>query len=169
MPEKTWEDVWIVERDICHLYHRLAEFAGIDGDQPYTLLYNMPYWEFFDLHVYNFPRHESDFVRDGCLVMLLAMCWDVLDGSGDFLLSQASACVDAVLKIVPCTESEEKLVHTVLLALEAVRNDLPVNDELRCLSVWVNQEYVLGYFKAMADELILTHNYAKSTFISKQS
>ena len=161
MSEPDWEQIWKVERDICFLYHELSEYPGIEGDLAYGLIYTLPYWDFLNLSVRRMPDEERCFIRDGCLVMLLAMAWDVLDGSGSYLLNHLGFCQQAVESVEVDNEKTEQLVQTVKTALKAVEMDSQGNGRLEGpplrhlidLSVWVNREYVGGYFKQKANEM----------------
>lgn len=161
MSEPDWEQIWRVERDICFLYHELSEYPGIVGDLAYGAIYTPPYWDFLNLNVRQMPDEERCFIRDGCLVMLLAMAWDVLDGSGSYLLNHLSLCHQAVEAVEGDDEKTEQLVQTVETALKAVEMNsqggkwlegLPLR-HLENLSIWVNQEYVGGYFKQKASRM----------------
>ena len=165
MNEPAWDQIWQVERDICYLYHELSEYSGIMGDLAYGSVYAQPYWEFLDLNVWQMPEEERCFIRDGCLVMLLAMAWDVIDGSGSYLMKHLSPCQQAVAVIEAENENTKRLVETVMIALEAVEKGSQGGESLRGaplwhlenLSVWVNREIVGGYFQQKAAELSKLH------------
>ncbi len=83
-PDKTdWHAVQIIERDICLLYHQLADYSFIMGDLYYGDIYSLPYWEY--LSASHLEPERQAFIRNGCLVMLYAMASEVLDGSGSYL------------------------------------------------------------------------------------
>ncbi len=79
----NWTEIQLVERDICLLYHQLADYSYIMGDLYYGDVFSLPYWEY--LHVEELAPDRQRFVCDGCLVMLYAMAVEVLDGSGTYL------------------------------------------------------------------------------------
>ena len=139
-----------VERDICLLYHQLASYSYIMGDLYYGSVFGLPYWEYLD-----FPGLDSadrDFVRDGCLVMILAMAWDQIDGSGAYINPHIAACRGAVARILCEDEDTQKLVHTVSLALNAAEQGGAEIRELQELSTWAHNRYVRGYFCRAAQE-----------------
>lgn len=142
-----WVKIQQIERDICLLYHQLAEYSYIMGDLYYGSVFALPYWEFLDLD--NLEQDEKDFIRDGCLVMILAMAWDFIDGSGSYINPYISACQKAISKVIPFDEKTEKLIHTVKLAIDTVDQEEPEPDELGELSSWGYKEYVEGYFRKM--------------------
>lgn len=134
-----------VERDICLLYKQLAEYTYIMGDLYYGDVFNLPYWDYLNLDLPDSER--EDFVRDGCLVMILAMAWEFIDGAGNYIQFRFSACHNAVSKIIILDEKMDKLVRTVKLALETVEQEAAESDELIELSSWVHKVYVEGYFR----------------------
>jgi len=142
-----WTNIWEVERDICCLYHELSEVRGIIGDLAFGSLYTLSYWEFLDLSAFQMPETERRFIREGCLVFILAMAWDVIDGSGSYLLDKIGQCQQAVNDLIAIDDKERQLIFTVNLALATVENNAGSSDELEQLSVWVNQIYVCGYFE----------------------
>jgi hypothetical protein len=95
---------------------------------------------------------QRKFIRDGCLVMILAMCWDVIDGSGVYLTKYLNECGLAVSLVKPDDERTVKLLETVTMALMAVAGGGRESDELLELSSWVHKTYVRGYFSAIAQE-----------------
>jgi hypothetical protein len=152
-----WEVIWQVERDICFLYHELAESPGIMGDVAYGSLYTLPYWEFLDVRTEGLPEPERRFIRDGCLVMLLAMAWDMIDRSGTYLAPYLERCHRAVAELQAEDAKTQDLVRTVTLALETARSGQHAGRELEELSVWANREYVAGYFRDMAAATTAAH------------
>ncbi len=67
-PEVDWVAVQEVERDICLLYHQLADYSYIMGDLYYGNVYALPYWEY--LCVPGLDESQQEFIREGCLVMI---------------------------------------------------------------------------------------------------
>jgi hypothetical protein len=110
MNEPDWDQICKVERDICYLYHELSEYSGIMGDLAFGCLYTLPHWEFLHLNVRQMPEEQRCFIREGCLVMLLAMAWDVLDGSGSYLIKHFSPCQQAVAAIEAHNASLTKML-----------------------------------------------------------
>lgn len=157
MNEHNWDTFWKVERDICFLYHELSEYPGIMGDLAYASIYNLPYWEFLDLRDLNMADEFRCFIRDGCLVMILAMSWDIMDGSGTQLKDKLDSCRNAVDALEAEDERTAKLIRVVRLALDMAEQGRPANEEIEALSVWVNYEYVHGYFRRMAIETQAKH------------
>jgi hypothetical protein len=135
-----------VQRDICFLYHEQADYSYIMGDLSYTTLYQLPYWNFLDSP--GIDKADHDFIRDGCLVMMLAMAWDEIDGSGVYISSHLTECRDAIAGLICDDEDLERLARIVKLALDAVEGaDIQV---LREESEWVHRRYVRGYFQQVA-------------------
>lgn len=143
-----WELKQFIERDICLLYHQLASYSFIMGDLYFGSVFGLPYWEYLD-----FPGLEiadRDFVRDGCLVMILAMAWDLIDGSGAYIKPHIPACLEALACLVIENEDTGKLARVVRLALVVAEQGGPETQELRELSGWVHRRFVREYFRRAA-------------------
>ncbi len=149
-----WVAVRKVERDICLLYHQHSKYRYIMGDLYYGSVDELHYWDYLDLD--GVDQLEREFVRDGCLVMMLAMCWDQIDGSGYYIGQHIPACRAALLGLIPYDADAEKLMRTVGLALDLVENGAPVTEELGDLSGWVHEKFVKGYFREIAREFHAT-------------
>ena len=144
-----WVLVQQVERDICLLYHQLAEYSFIMGDLYYGNVYALPYWNFLDTP--GLPDEKHEFIRTGCLVMILAMAWDEIDGSGTYLAKFAKPCTEALRRFEAADESSKRLLAIVRDAvIAAAEGNCP--DDLFARSVWVHETFVRGYFKEIARE-----------------
>ena len=171
---EDWAEVQEIERDILLLYHQLTEYETIMGDLYYGTVYRLPYWEY--VNPAGLEGEQQRLVREGCLVMILAMAWDRIDGSGAYIDEHIDAC-RAGIATVKCDDADMKqLVNTVQNALdlaERARREsqdrlqggaqggekeqrtrcesvIPEEDELVRLSRWVHQRYVRGYYQEMA-------------------
>jgi hypothetical protein len=139
-----------VERDICLLYHQLADYAYIMGDLYYGSVFGLPYWEYLDFP--GLDEADRNFLRDGCLVMILAMAWDQIDGSGAYLGPHIPACRAAIERLICEDEDGEKLARTVRLALDVAEQGGTETPELLELSSWAHHRYVRGYFRQIAQD-----------------
>ncbi len=103
--------------------------------------------------------YEEDrrFIRDGCLVMLLAMAWDVLDGSGTYLLPYLDLCRQAITQLEGKDEKTARLTQAVNHALEAIKQGQRGSYEMDLQDVWVNREYVHRYFRQKSEEMAALH------------
>lgn len=150
LPDKSdvdWVLVQRVERDISLLYHQLAEYSFIMGDLYYGDVYALPYWNFLDTP--GLPEDKQAFICNGCLIMILAMAWDEIDGSGDYLTKFAKPCAEALGRLEAVDESSERLLAIVRDAVTAaVEGSCP--KDLFSRSVWVHETFVRGYFKQIA-------------------
>jgi hypothetical protein len=120
------------------------------GDLYYGSVFALPYWEF--LNISGVDPMDQEFIRDGCLVMILAMAWDQIDGSGAYINDKIAACEAALAKIKTTDERTQKLIRTVRQALEIAQQEKPRTEELEELSMWVHKEYVEGYFRRIVEE-----------------
>ncbi len=139
-----------VERDICLLYHQLADYSYIMGDLDFGTVFNLPYWNYLD--VPDIEPVRQRFLREGCLVMILTMAWDLLDGSGVWFSLYRSICKKAVGNLVPENDRMSKLIHTVKMALDYAENGQEVSRELAESSQWVHREFIIGYFRQMVQK-----------------
>ena len=89
--------------------------------------------------------------------MILAMSWDLMDGSGSHLKGKIDLCRQAISALEAEDEKTAKLIRVVRLALDMAERGQRRNEEIGELSVWVNYEYVHGYFRRMADETQAEH------------
>jgi len=146
---RDWVLVQKVERDICLLYRQLAGYSYIMGDLYYGTVYELPYWNYLDLR--DVDEDDRRFLRDGCLVMILAMAWDMVDGSGAYLAPHIAVCRSALEALPVEDERTAKLVHAVREALESAEAGA-ASPELDALSSWAHEEFVKGYFRSVAQE-----------------
>jgi hypothetical protein len=139
-----------VERDICLLYHQLANYSYIMGDLYWGSVFGLPYWEYLDWR--GLDDSDRMFIRDGCLVMLLTAAWEQIDGAGSFINQHIPACRAAIARVEVDTPETEKLLRAVRLALDAAATGSESGCELDELSAWVHVHYVRGYFDRTATE-----------------
>jgi Ankyrin repeats (3 copies) len=137
------------ERDICFLYHRQAEYSYIMGDLPFDKLLTLPYWEYVASPDVGDPSDNVDrtFLRDGCLVMILAMAQKDLEDGEACIGPHVAECRAALARLAVEDECTAKLVRTVRLALDLVERSDGDLRELRELTAWVHEHYVRGYFR----------------------
>ena len=147
-----WVQIQLVERDICLLYHQLADYSYVMADLYYGSVFALPYWEYLD--VAGVPDSQRDFLRDGCLVMIFAMALEVIDGSGAYLTmdrARLSSVKEAVAKLQGLDEQRELLVGHVRRAVEGASNPTPELElEASTASVWIHEKFVRPYFETRA-------------------
>ncbi|MCP3961419.1 MAG: hypothetical protein GY719_26540 [bacterium] len=157
--EIDWSAIQRVERDICLLYHQLADYSYIMGDLYYGDVFNLPYWEYLD---FQGPEPEQqEFIRSGCLVMLYAMASEVLDGSGAYLtmdrdrFSGARASVESLRELDGDTGRLAAVVRAAL-RLVGQEGDLrcssPEVQEIEAESTWIHERFVREYFNRRTHE-----------------
>ena len=73
----------------------------------------------------------------------------IIDGSGSYLRDKISLCHEAIKQIEPDNESTKKLIFTVDWALDATEGKRYPDLDFERLAVWVNDEYIQGYFRRM--------------------
>ncbi len=146
----TWTEIQYVQRDICFLYHELAKYSYIMGDLAFGALYTLPYWDF--LSVTGIDAPTAAFVRDGCLVMLLALAWEIIDQAGNGLpVEKRALCQAAITELRAHDQQTGRLIAAVQHALAlASSDDVRQADLLKHVTVesdWVHVTYVRGYFE----------------------
>ena len=102
----AWDEVWLIERDICYLYYELSEFPTVDADRAFTLLYRLPYWEYL---TGDLPETKRVFLQQGCLVMIFTMALDLLEGSGSYLKDKLDLCWHGLQGFVAANNDDRKL------------------------------------------------------------
>ena len=145
-----WVKVQEIERDICLLYHQLSDYSYIMGDLYWGSVYQLPYWEYLDLQWLD--DEKRIFIRDGCLVMILTMLWEMLDDAGSFIEPNLKVCQEAVSQLKMEDSKSTTLLKAVKMALDCAVSNTSIPKELSELSIWVHREYVMGYFQKMAEE-----------------
>ncbi len=139
-----------VEADICLLFHQLADYSYIMGDLYYGDVFSLPYWEFLDMK--GIDEVDRRFIRDGCLVMILAMCSEYIDQTGTYIHNYLEICQRRLSCIAPGDEKSARLLTAVALALQTAQDGKAESKELTESMAWVHREYVLGYFRRKVHE-----------------
>lgn len=67
-------------RDICYLFHELADYRHIMGDLDYANDYALPYWTLINRVDTGMP--DDRIIRSGILILFMAMLHDYFDGGG---------------------------------------------------------------------------------------
>lgn len=143
-----WAEVQELERDVLLLYHQLSEYSNIMGDLYYGDVFALPYWEY--LNPTGLDPERGEFIQQGCLVMLLAMAWDRIDGSGDYLDKHREAIHERLRACLPLSAQSERVLAHVRAAVAAPESPAPEPRGLREESGWVHQAVVRGYFAKKA-------------------
>jgi hypothetical protein len=137
-------DLKQIEKDICFLYHELTEYYGMTGDLDYHTFYNKKYWTYIDVDT-------DPFILHGCLILVLSMIWDYLDG-GNYIEDKIVYYKNALKTLYGQSEDELRLIKTVnngldiIVAKKKQRDDQFGND-----SFWAFETFVMGYFEEKAD------------------
>jgi hypothetical protein len=140
-----------LERDICLLFHHLAQYSYIIGDLSFGTIFALPYWEYIDSPDLDDQSVavERTFIRDGCLVMILAMAQNDIEDGEVCVGPHLAECRAAVTGLAVTDEQTAKLIRTVQMALDLAEQGSGDLRELRELTAWVHEHYVRGYFRRM--------------------
>ena len=154
-----WCTIQMFERDICLLYHQLADYSYIMGDLYYGDVFSLPYWEYLNLKALEDDRQR--FIRNGCLIILYAMASEVLDGSGAYLTMDRDRyqAAKSALKDLPSFDPDTNLL------IDAVKNSFKLIDEKRgsweetpevqeviAASSWIHEKFIRQYFIERSNE-----------------
>lgn len=134
-----------IERDICLLYKQLSECSYLMGDLYFGDVYALPYWDYF-----SFPGLgpvDEKFIRESCLVMVLTMAWEVIDGGGSYLHPYLAVCRQRTSALPVVDERTTKLCKAVELALTAAESGEAASPVLVELSSWAHSAIVRAYFR----------------------
>lgn len=150
-----------IEKDICLLYHQTAEYSWLMDDLYYGSVFALPYWEFLNFQGLN--DDERIFIRDGCLVMILAMCMECIGGSGAYIHDEIETCQRSISFLTPEDENAAQLIQTVNLALQSAKViGNKGTQELTDFSSWVYRHYVQGCFRKMVHDFDNNPYYGNS-------
>jgi len=147
-------ELFQIKRDICYLYHELAEYCGMMGDLDYSEVYSLPYWEY--LNISGLLENEKVFVQTGCLMLILAMVWESLSDAGAYIMKdkRIAYCENAIKMLEGNNPTFYRLVDTVQLGLSLVK-EKNIDEQAGIFSKessWAFQEFVLGYFKQISEK-----------------
>jgi hypothetical protein len=148
-----WSAIQKIERDICLLYHQLADYSYVMGDLYYSTVYDSPYWDY--LNVLEAEAERQEFIRHGGLVMIYAMASEVLDGSGAYLTMDRhryKAIATAVNALPEFDTDTNRLIQAVRGALKLINEkrgsweESPEVTNVVSESSWIHERYVRQYF-----------------------
>lgn len=142
-----WIELQEVEKDICFLFHQIEPYRGIMGDLNYSEFYSRPYWLYLDLST---EEDQDGFIRDGCLLMILCMAMEMIDGTGFYLQPHIATCRWKLEEVEPPDERVLKLLTVVRTALDYAESGQPESSELTDGAHWAYEEVVAKYFRDRA-------------------
>ena len=135
-------------RDVCFLFHELADYKQIMGDLDYANDYPLPYWTLIN-NVDN--GHPDDrLIRSGILILFMAMIHDEFDGSGCWISKHVDSVFSAMTAFVPEDEDMLRLSDSVLHGLELLRSDSKSDARFYEDSAWAYNTFVRRYFEDSA-------------------
>lgn len=146
--EKNWVEIQCVERDICYLFHQLSEYSYVMGDLYWDSIYSLPYWDYLEPEVVDPKR--ARFIQVGCLVMVLARAFGLLDRGGRHKEPWVEESRRRIAAMKAADDDSAKLASITLRALELASAGSSSDEELEAQSRWVHTTFVCGYFERMA-------------------
>jgi hypothetical protein len=133
-------------RDICFLYHELADYRHIMGDLDYSTDYTLDYWLL--LNRIDTGRPDDRFIRGGILILLLAMLQDVFDGSGNAITENIERAKLAIAEFVPEDEDMLRLMEAAEHGLKLLETTGSADDQFDTDASWAYGAFVRAYFAA---------------------
>jgi len=141
-------------RDICYFYHEQACWGtgALYADLSFGRIYKLPYWSYIWFDSDSLSADEIQFVRDGCLMLVLTMCLDTIEGSGTYIVlyELVETCRREINSGVTHDVDSLKLIEGTNLALDIVEGEVGKDNEIGILSTWAKQTIVGRYFKTMS-------------------
>lgn len=135
-------------RDVCYLYHELADYGHIMGDLDYANDYSLPYWEV--INGIGTGYGNDRFIRSGILVLFMAMIHDQLDGSGCWLLKHANDVAEQLKHFIPEDENLLRLCDAVLWGITLIQGPASEDEQFATDSAWAYDTFVRSYFQNRA-------------------
>ena len=133
-----------VEQDICYLYHELSEYGSIMEDLDYAGTYSRPYWNYLNLPLAQDANH---FVRDGCLILILCMARDLIEGQANQLAASIETCRSQIDTIAPDSERTLKVIDIVRKAVVCAESECKPNSVMDEEVQWAYDTVVAQYFR----------------------
>ncbi len=141
--------VELLQRDIVSSFHEYVDYAGVMGEMDWGLVYSLPYWEYLDLE--GMYEDERVFIRDGCLLLILAMAFNAFDhhggSKGNRISRHAEDCIDAVNHVRSDDADTQALTDAVLYAINRVKSGQGWDKYMMHAAVWAFRRYVATYFE----------------------
>lgn len=131
-------------RDICYLYHELAEYRHIMWDLDYQADYPLEYWNL--INRIDTGSCDDRFVRAGILIHLLAMIKDEIEGSGARIYAHHDEVRKAIFEFVPEDTEMLRLSNAVMAGLNLFRDFSSDTEQLDADAAWAYAEFVEKYF-----------------------
>ncbi len=122
------------------------------GDLDWGATFRLPYWQFFDPK--GLPPEDHEFMQTGCLMMVLTMAWETIDGAGSYISQFIPRIEFCLERVQPETGRVFRLRDAVMLAVQVAKNDQSRrSDKLVAETQWAFDEFVAGYYRRTLDRM----------------
>ena len=113
-------------------------------DLDYSKEFSLPYWVLLK----KYTDTESQFYKYGCMLFILLLALDKINGSGGSISKVSASCVEAVQSVIPYSLNENRLKELLLAVLNKSENGKTLSREEEQELSWVYREVVEGYFRS---------------------
>lgn len=136
-------------KDILYFYYLQIEEGSFLDDLNYRDCFNKRYWEFVSSNNYDVDADDADFITQGCLLITLSMCSELISGAGRHIEKDLEDCIVCLKQGVETSDSKLlELAKHVLCSAEFALTDpgfSEVSQFDRRLD-WVYEEFIKGFF-----------------------
>jgi len=140
-------------KDILYFFHIQGETSYWWSDLDWSC-FDLPYWLYLE-DGFDLEKSDAKFIQNGCLLIILAMYWDDIDGSGSYILENLEECLILVDNMKPLDKEIEKLQGIVKTIGFYVGKDTPFEerpffgDEMS----WVYNSFISDYFLSVSNRI----------------
>lgn len=146
-------EFFLAKRDIGGFYQQQSVEYSLYGDADFGTSLNLPYWDYLDVR--NVNEADSDFLRTGSLVIMVAMALEPFEDIGICYLSNEQRKHDYQLAIegFEPTNSDEQRLKNLITELVNIQQPSAwtsikhLEKELQ----WVYVNFIYGYFRNKAN------------------
>lgn len=143
-----------VKRDILLVFHEYAAHGYINEFPGWGYDFDLPYWDFLNNPGLDPP--DDCFFRDGCLIILLGMALDPIDGAGDYIRQYVPICRERFREVPEIDDRSGRLFLAVQLAFDLIDRDRPwESDDHKLLFIevgWAYKAFVQAYYRDFVEE-----------------
>ena len=130
----------LLKKDIAYFFLQVRDYGYIMGDLYWGSVYSLPYWRYLDKSFLD--STDATFIQNGCLMLVLAICFEKLDGAGNYIDDKLNAIKQAVVACQPDEEDGSELREAVLVALDKIDRGVESDEALFAKSQRVHRRFL---------------------------